>query len=82
MLYYSAKSFPGTVAFVKKTVCYLLLGLSLWLPVHAFAQSNAHPDYKHQHKSAQKYQKTLLKQRRKQQKAEAKAARAYRKQHQ
>lgn len=67
---------------MKRTLSYLLLALSLWLPTQAFAQSNAHPDYKHQHKSAQKYQKTLLKQRHKQEKAEAKAAKAYRKQHQ
>lgn len=67
---------------VKTTrVCLLLLSLILCLPTLAFAQSNAKPDYKHQHKSAQKYQKSILKQQRKQQKTDEKRAKAYRRQH-
>lgn len=47
----------------------------------ASAQSNARPDYKHQHKSAQKYQKSIQKQQRRQAKTEARQAKAYRRQH-
>lgn len=60
----------------------VVLAIIVCMPMLGFAQSNASPDYKHQHKSAQKYQKSLLKQRRKQEKAQAKQAKAYRKQHQ
>ncbi|HZQ42987.1 MAG TPA: hypothetical protein VFA99_07025 [Acidobacteriaceae bacterium] len=68
---------------MKTTRTYLfLLAVFLCLPVLAPAQSNARPDYKHQHKAAQKYQKSILKQQRKQQKADARRARDYRKQHQ
>jgi hypothetical protein len=68
---------------VKTTRVYLLLlVLTLCLPTLGLAQSNAKPDYRHQHKSAQNYQKRILKQQRKQQKTDAKRARAYRKQHQ
>ena len=73
---------PRPGEFVKKAVSYSLLALLLWLPAHAAAQSNAHADYKHQHKSAQKYQKSLMKERHKQEKVDAKRAKAYRKQHQ
>jgi hypothetical protein len=45
------------------------------------AQSNAKPDYKHQHKAARNYQKQIMKQQRKQQKTDAQRASAYRKQH-
>jgi hypothetical protein len=67
-----------------KTTRFATVSLVLLLCVTAsgFAQSNAAPDYKTQHKSAEKYQKDLEKQRRKQSKAEAKQAKAYRKQHQ
>jgi hypothetical protein len=71
----------STGELVKRIVsCALLLGLSLSLP--ALGQSNAHSDYKHQHKSAEKYQKALRKQHRKQEKAQAARARAFRNQHQ
>jgi hypothetical protein len=59
-----------------------LLALLLCLSADGLAQSNAKPDYKHQHKSAQKYQKSIQNQRKKQLKQEAKAAKAIRKQHQ
>ena len=62
-------------------VTFLLVALALSLSTCGLAQSNAASDYKTQHKAAEKYQKDLMKQRRKQQKEEAKAARAYRKQH-
>jgi hypothetical protein len=68
---------------VKTTrICLLLLAVFLCLPVPGFAQSNAKPDYKHQHKSAQKYQKTLMKEQHRQDKVNAKKAKAYRKEHQ
>jgi hypothetical protein len=68
---------------VKTTRLYLiLLAVLVCAPTLGHAQSNAKPDYKHQHKSAQKYQKSLAKQRHKQQKIDAKRAKAYRKQHQ
>jgi len=63
-------------------VSLLLLALFLCPSVYGLAQSNAAPDYYHQHKSAQKYQKSLMKQRRKQEKAQAKQAKRYRQQHQ
>ena len=63
-------------------VCLFLFAVLLCLPTVGIAQSNAKPDYKHQHKAAQKYQKQALKLQRKQQKADAKRAKAYRKQHQ
>ncbi|HEV2579040.1 MAG TPA: hypothetical protein VGU25_17680 [Acidobacteriaceae bacterium] len=66
----------------KFVFCALLLALFVSLPARALAQSNAHPDYKHQHKSAQKYQKSLQKLQRKRDKEQAKRARALRKQHQ
>lgn len=67
-----------------KTKSFLLILLAVLVcgPTFGRAQSNAKPDYKHQHKSAQKFQKSLAKQRRKQQKADIKAAKAYRKKHQ
>jgi hypothetical protein len=68
---------------VKTTRFFLiLLAVLVCAPSLGLAQSNAKPDYKHQHKSAEKYQKSLMKQQRKQQKADAKRAKAYRKQHQ
>lgn len=60
----------------------VLLAVLLLSSTLGLAQSNARRDYKHQHKSAQKYQKALMKQQRKQRKADAKRAKAYRKQHQ
>ncbi len=63
-------------------LCLLLLAVSLSVPALALAQSNAKPDYKHQHKAAENYQKRILKQERKQQKADAERAKAYRKKHQ
>ena len=60
----------------------LLFALLLCASFSGVAQSNAKPDYKSQHKDAEKYQKYLLKQRQKQEKQQAKAAQAYRKQHQ
>ena len=63
--------------------CLLLFAVFLCLPLTGGrAQSNAKPDYYHAHKNAEKYQKHLMKQRRKQEKAQAKAAKAYLKQHQ
>jgi hypothetical protein len=59
----------------------LLLAAFLCLPALSLAQSNARPGYSQAHKNAEKYQKHLLKQRRKQQKAQAKAAKVYRQQH-
>jgi hypothetical protein len=68
---------------VKTTrVCLLLLAAFLCLSTPEFAQSNAKRDYAHQHKDAEQYQKNLLKQRRKQEKEQAKAAQANRKRHQ
>lgn len=66
---------------MKATRIYFLL-LTLCLSCPGFAQSNAPSDYKHQHKSAEKYQKTLIKQHNKQAKEEAKHAKAWKKQHQ
>jgi hypothetical protein len=57
----------------------LLLAAFLCLP--GFAQSKAHPDYAHQHKDAEKYQKNLMKERHKQEKEQAKAAKAVRDRH-
>ena len=65
-----------------KTTRVTLLLLALGLSTCGLAQSNAAPDYKHQHKSAEKYQKSLMKQRRKQEKQQAKVAKEYRKKHQ
>lgn len=42
----------------------------------SLAQSNAKPDYAHQHKDAEKYQKNLMKQRHKQAKEHSKAAKS------
>jgi hypothetical protein len=68
---------------VKTTRVYLFLfAVLLSLPIAGVAQSNAKPDYKHQHKAARNYQKQLMKQQHKQQRADAKRAKAYRKQHQ
>jgi hypothetical protein len=81
MVYHSAKPpVPGEP--VKMPRVTLLLALLLCLSADGFGQSNAKPDYQHQHKSAQKYQKSIQKQRKKQLKHEAKAAKAIRKQHQ
>ena len=66
---------------MKTTRVFLLL-LAVFLCLPGFAQSNAHPDYAHQHKDAQKYQKRLLKERRRQEKEQAKAAKANLKHHQ
>jgi hypothetical protein len=66
---------------VKKTSVSLLLALLLSVSVQGVAQSHARPDFKHQHKSAQKYQKSLQKQQKKQLREQAKAAKAIRKQH-
>lgn len=52
--------------------CALLLLLCLAIPTRSLAQSNAKPDYYHQHKQAQKYQKSVLKQRKKAEKAQIK----------
>ena len=57
----------------------MLLAVLLCLP--GLAQSNAHRDYAHQHKDAEKYQKRLLKERRRQEKEQAKVAKANLKQH-
>ena len=62
-------------------VCLLLFAvffcLSTLCPLtDSLAQSNAHPDYAHQHKDAQKYQKNLAKQRHKQAKEHFKAPKA------
>jgi hypothetical protein len=82
-VYDSAKPLWRTGEPLKTThVSLLFLALFLGLSLIGLAQSNAHPDYKHQHKSAEKYQKTLIKERHKQEKADAKKAKAYRKQHQ
>ena len=70
------------MSLVKKIVSYaLLLALFLSLPALSLGQSNARPDYKHQHKSAEKYQKSLRKLHRNEEKEQAKRARAFRKQH-
>jgi hypothetical protein len=67
---------------VKTTrIWLLLLAVFLCLSIRGFAQSNAHPDYSHQHKDAEKYQKSIKKQRRKQAKEPAKAAKANRDRH-
>jgi len=52
--------------------CTLLVLLCIAAPTCALAQSNAKPDYKHQHKQAQIYQKSLLKQRKKAENAQMK----------
>jgi hypothetical protein len=68
---------------VKTTRVYLLLlALFLCLSTPGFGQSNAKRDYYHQHKDAEKYQKRLMKERRKQEKAQVKAAQANRRRHQ
>lgn len=67
---------------MKRTRAIPLLALLLCLSANGLAQSNAKPDYKHQHKSAQKYQKSIQKQQKKQQEEQAKAAKTIRKQHQ
>lgn len=66
-----------------KTTRFATLSLAalIFVSANGMAQSNAKPDYKHQHKSAEQYQKSLLKKSRKQQKAAADAAKANRKKH-
>lgn len=66
---------------MKTTRVFLLL-LAVFLCLPGLAQSNAHPDYAHQHADAQKYQKRLMKERHKQEKAQAKVAKANLKRHQ
>ena len=66
---------------MKTTRVFLLL-LAVFLCLPGLAQSNARPDYAHQHKDAEKYQKRLMKERHKQEKAQAKAAKANLKRHQ
>jgi hypothetical protein len=67
---------------VKTTRIFItLLAVVLCLSTHGLAQSNAHADYNHQHKNAEKYQKSLAKQRRKQGRERAKAAKANRDRH-
>ena len=67
------KTFSGEP--VKTTRVFLLL-LAVLFCLPGLAQSNAHPDYAHQHKDAEKYQKHLMKERNKQAKERAKAAKA------
>ena len=58
---------------MKSTLsCALLLLACFTPPTRSLAQSNAKPDYAHQHKQAQKYQKSLMKQRKQAEKAQAK----------
>lgn len=67
---------------MKTTRAYIfLLAVFFCLTTAGLAQSNAKHDYKHQHQAAQKYQKSMRKQQRKQQEADAKQAKAYRKEH-
>jgi hypothetical protein len=67
---------------VKTTrVCLFLIAALLCMPTIGLAQSNAKPGYDQAHKNAEKYQKHLMKQRRKQEKAQVKRERAYLKQH-
>lgn len=80
-MYYSAKPSATGEPVKRILACTLLLLVCFAAPTRALAQSNASPDYHHQHKSAQKYQKAIAKQRKKQAKAEAKAIKSYRKQH-
>jgi hypothetical protein len=61
-------------------VCLFVIVALLCLPM-GMAQPNAKPGYDQAHKNAEKYQKHLMKQRRKQEKAQAKKGRAYLKQH-
>jgi hypothetical protein len=65
---------------VKTTRVFLLL-LAVFFCLPGLAQSNAHPDYAHQHKDAEKYQKQLIKERRRQEKEQAKVAKANRDRH-
>lgn len=82
-MYYSGKLLSPTGEPVKTTrVCLVLLAACFCLPSVGPAQSNAKPDYYHQHKDAKNYQKNLLKQRRKQEKAQEKKQKASLKQHQ
>jgi len=62
-------------------VCLFLIVALLCMPTIGLAQSNAKSDYYHAHKNAENYQKHLMKKRRKQEKAQAKAEKAYLKQH-
>jgi hypothetical protein len=78
-VYYSAKdSLIGEP--VKTTRVFLLL-LAVFFCLPGLAQSNAHPDYAHQHRDAEKYQKRLIKERRRQEKEQAKVAKANRDRH-
>lgn len=65
---------------MKTTRVFLLL-LAVFFCLPGLAQSNAHPDYAHQHKDAEKYQKQLIKERRRQEKEQAKVAKANRDRH-
>jgi hypothetical protein len=68
---------------VKRTRIWLLLvPLFLCLSAPAVGQSNGKRDYNQQHKDGEKYQKHLMKERRKQEKAQAKMAHHNRKRHQ
>ena len=82
-VYYSAKPLSFTGEPVKTTrVCLFILAASFCLSIPGLAQSNAKPDYNHQHKDAENYQKNLMKQRHKAEKAAAKKQKASLKQHQ
>ena len=81
MMYDSAKPlFTGEP--VKTTrVCLFLIAALLCMLTSGVAQSNAKSDYYHAHQNAEKYQKHLMKQRRKKEKAQVRAEKAYLKQH-
>ena len=65
-----------------KTICVSVLFALLLCPgAPGLAQYNANPNYKSQHKIAQRYQKSIQKQRKKQLRQEKKTEQKIRKQH-
>lgn len=81
-MYYSAKPFSPIGEAVKTTrVFLLLLAVSFFFSTPGLAQSHPHPSFSQQHKESERYQKHLIKEHRKLEKKQAKAAKASRNRH-